>query len=53
MIPLFSLETSFGQNVSELVFDVNKFDLDLGLQVDSVKQPIKSKLCEFSAHVSL
>ena len=26
----------------ELVFGVNKFDLDLGFQIDSVKQPIKS-----------
>ena len=33
---------SFGQDVSELVFGVNKFDLDFGFQVDSVKQPIKS-----------
>ena len=28
--PLISRETSFGQNVSELVFGVNLFDLDLG-----------------------
>ena len=42
VIPLISRETSFGQNVSELVFGVNIFDLDLGFQVDSVKQPIKS-----------
>ena len=42
VIPLISRETSFSQNVSELVFGVNIFDLDLGFQVDSVKQPIKS-----------
>ena len=40
MIPLISRETSFGQNVSELVFGVNIFDWDLGFHVDSVKQPI-------------
>ena len=34
--------TPFAQNVSELVFGVNIIDLDLGFQIDSVKQPIKS-----------
>ena len=29
IIPLITRETSFGQNVSELVFGVNVFDLDL------------------------
>ena len=28
------------QHVCELVFGVNVFDLDLGVQIDSVKQPI-------------
>ena len=31
-----------GQYVCELVFGVNVFDLDLGVQIDSIKQPIKS-----------
>ena len=51
VIPLIARETSFGQNVSELVFGVNIFDLDLGFQVDSVKQPIKSNSVG-SGHVS-
>ena len=42
VIPLISRETSFSQHVSEMVFGVNIFDLDLGFQVDSCKQPIKS-----------
>ena len=42
MIPLISRETCFGQNVCELVSGVNMFDLDLGFQVYSVKQPIKT-----------
>ena len=42
MIPLISRENSGGQNVSKLVFGVSIFGLDLGFQVDSVKQPIKS-----------
>ena len=32
MIPLITRETSFGQNVSKLVFGVDVFDLDLGIQ---------------------
>ena len=35
--PLITSETAFSQHVSELVFGVNVFDLDLGVQVDSVK----------------
>ena len=31
MIPLITCETSFGQNVSKLVFGVDVFDLDLGV----------------------
>ena len=30
MIPLITRETSFGRNVSKLVFGVDVFDLDLG-----------------------
>ena len=42
MIPFVTCETSFGQNVGELVFGDNVFDLDLGVQIDSIEQPIKS-----------
>ena len=42
MIPFITCEISLGQYVCELVFGVNLFDLDLGVQTDSVKQPIKS-----------
>ena len=50
VIPLNSPETSFGQNVSKLVFGVNIFDTDLGFQFDSVK-PIKSNSVS-SRHMS-
>ena len=39
MVPFVTCETLFGQHVSELAFGVNKFDLDLRFQVDSVEQP--------------
>ena len=44
MIPLITREISFGQSVSELAFgvDVDVFDLDLGVQINSIEQPIKS-----------
>ena len=42
MIPFITCEVSFGQYVCELVLGVNVFDLDFGVQIDSVKQPIKS-----------
>ena len=42
MIPLITRETAFGQNVSKLVFGVDVFNLDLGIQIDSIEQPIKS-----------
>ena len=38
--PLITRETAFSQQVRELAFGVNIFDLDLGVQVDSVIQPI-------------
>ena len=41
MIPFITSETAFRYNVCELVFSVNLFDLDFGVQVDSVKEPIK------------
>ena len=49
MIPFIFRETPFGQNVSELVFGVNMFDLDLGFQMDSVEQ---AQLCGFLTRVS-
>ena len=42
MIPFITCEFSFCQYVCELVLGVNVFDLDLGVQIDSIKQPIKS-----------
>ena len=41
MIPFITCEISLCQYVSELVFGVNVFDLDFGVQIDSIKQPIK------------
>ena len=51
VIPLISWETSFGQNVSKLVFGVHIFDLDFGFHIDSVKQQVKSNSVG-SRHVS-
>ena len=42
MIPLITCEISHCQYVCELVFGVNVFDLDFGVPVDWVEQPIKS-----------
>ena len=42
MIPFITCEISLCQYVCELVFGVNVFDLDFGVQIDSFKQPIKS-----------
>ena len=41
IIPLITREIPFVQDVCELVFGVNVTDLDLGVQVDPVKQPIQ------------
>ena len=41
MIPLITCEILLCQNVSELVFGVDVFDLDSGVQINSIKQPIK------------
>ena len=41
MIPLITCEIAFGQNVSKLVFGVDVFDSDFGIQINSIKQPIK------------
>ena len=37
MIPLITCEISLGQYVRELVFGVNVFDLDFGVQIDSIE----------------
>ena len=37
MIPLITCEIPFGQYVSELVLGVNVFDLDFGVQIDSIE----------------
>ena len=42
MVPLITCEISLCQYVCELVLGVNVFDLDLGVPIDSIKQPIKS-----------
>ena len=41
MIPFITCEISLYQYDCELVLGVNIFDLDLGVQIDSVEQPIK------------
>ena len=41
MIPFITCEISLCQYVCELVLGVNEFNLDLGVQIDSIKQPIK------------
>ena len=41
IVPLVTCEVSLCQYVCDLVFGVNVSDLNLGVQVDSVKQPIK------------
>ena len=42
MIPFITCEISLGQYVCELVSGVNVFDLDFGVQIDYIEQPIKS-----------
>ena len=42
MLPFITSEISICQYVCELVFGVNVFDLDLGVQIDSIEWPIKS-----------
>ena len=58
MIPLITCEISIGQHVCELIFDINVFDLDFDVQIDSVKQSIKritvgSGPCVSSLHFCL
>ena len=42
IMPFITCQISLGQYVCELVFGVNVFDLDLGVQIKSIKQPVKS-----------
>ena len=42
MIPLITCGISLGQHVCEKFFGVNVFDLDFGVQIDTIEQPIKS-----------
>ena len=42
MIPLITCEIPFGYDVYELVFCVDVFDFDFGVQMNSIEQPIKS-----------
>ena len=42
MIPFITCEVALCQYICELVFGFNVFDLDFGVEIDSVKQPIKS-----------
>ena len=48
MISFITCEISLCQYVCELVFGVNVFDLDLWVQTDSIKQPIKSNFVGLS-----
>ena len=42
MIPLITCEIPFGQDVCKLVFfGVVVFDLDFGVQINSIEQPIR------------
>ena len=40
MVPLITCEVPFSQHVSELFFGGNIFDLNLRIQINSVKQPV-------------
>ena len=42
MIPFITCEISLRQCVCELVLGVNVFDLDFGIQIDSIECPIES-----------
>ena len=42
LIPFVTCEIPLGKHVCELVFGVNVFDFDLGVQIDSIKHSIKS-----------
>ena len=41
MVPLFTGDIAFRQDVGKVVFGINILDLDVGVHVDSVKKLIK------------
>ena len=49
--PFTTGETAFRQDVGKLVSGINVFALDFGVQIDSIKQPIKSNSVA-TGHVS-
>ena len=53
MVPLITCELALCQYVSELVLGVDVFDLDLWVQVASVKLTHQAQLCGFGTRVSL
>ena len=52
IVPFVTCEITFGQNVCELMFGVNVPNLNLRIEIHSVKQPIQSN-CEFLTLVSM
>ena len=42
IVPLITCEVALSQHVRELVFGVNIFELNLWIQINSVKQPVES-----------
>ena len=42
MVPFITCQVSFGQNVSDIISGVDASDLNLEVQISSVKQPVKS-----------
>ena len=53
MIPFITCETALCQDVCKLVLGVNIFDLNLGVQIDSIKTTNQEQLCGFGMRVSL
>ena len=52
IIPLITCEIPLCQDVCKLILGVDAFDLDFGIQIDSIKQPIKCNSVS-RKHVSL
>ena len=53
MIPFITCETALCQDVCKLVLGVNIFDLNLGVQINSIKTTSQEQLCGSGKHVSL
>ena len=51
MVSLITREITSGQRICELVLGVNIFDLNFGVQIDSIKQPVSRNFVG-SGHVS-